>query len=331
MTLLSRVADRIYWGARYVERAEDTARVIRSFGDLLVELPSGLVDGWEPLLALAGSEALYDARRIAAAPDADPDAAVARARESDVVRFLVADRQNPGSVASSVASARENMRTCREVIPREGWQTLNGLYQYVSGEAERGVSRRTRDRFLDRVIDDSRRLDGVLESTMTRAHPYRMWRLGRLVERAEMTTRVLGVRAAAILQLHGTLLDSDEPVDDHQEIQWMSVLRSLSALQMYQRATHGPIDAPSVVRFLLFYSSFPRSVQGCLDGIRAVLAELPRAESVLPALDAVDAALASCDPAADDGALLDHAMDLLQDRISAFDQSLGERYFALGG
>lgn len=328
MTLLSRVADRIYWGARYVERAEDTARVIRSFGDLLVELPSGVVDGWEPLLALAGSSGLYDARREASDPP--PDGGM-RAGEVDVIRFLVVDRQNPGSVASSVAAARENLRTCREVIPREGWHALNGLYQYVAGEAERGVSRRTRDRFLDRVIDDSRRLDGVLESTMTRAHPYRMWRLGRLVERADMTTRVLGVRAAAILQRHGALGADGEPLDDHEEIQWMSVLRSLSALQMYQRATHGPIDASSVVRFLLFYSAFPRSVQGCLDGVRSVLAELPGADAVVPALDAVDAALASCDPAADDGALLDDAMDLLQQRIASFDQAVGERYFALGG
>jgi uncharacterized alpha-E superfamily protein len=328
MSLLSRVADRIYWGARYVERAEDTARVIRSFGDLLVELPSGVVDGWEPLLALAGSGALYDARRAAADPEPDGSG---RAGESDVVRFLVADRHNPGSVASSVASARENLRTCREVIPREGWHALNGLYQYVAGEAERGVARRTRDRFLDRVIDDSRRLDGVLESTMTRAHPYRMWRLGRLVERADMTTRVLGVRAAAILQRHGAVTADGEPLDDHEEIQWMSVLRSLSALQMYQRATHGPIDASSVVRFLLFYSAFPRSVQGCLDGIRTVLGELPGADAVVPVLDEVDAALASCDPAADEGALLDDAMDLLQQRIGAFDRAVGERYFALGG
>ena len=156
------------------------------------------------------------------------------------------------------------------MLPREAWQTLNGLQQYVLAEAERAVERRTRDRFLARVIDDSRRLDGVLESTMTRADPYRMWRLGQLIERADMTTRVLGVRAASILQMQST--DRVESFDDHDEVQWMGVLRSVAALQMYQRATRGPIEGPSVVRFLLFDSQFPRSVRGCLDAMRAVLA-----------------------------------------------------------
>lgn len=186
MSLLSRVADRIYWGARYIERAEDTARIIRSYGDLLVDLPSDVPLRWEPLVALTGNDPLHTETE----------------GEMAVVTFLIADEANPGSIATTVARARENLRTTREVLPREAWYALNGLHQYVSSEAERASGRRTRDRFLGRVIDDSRRLDGVLESTMTRAHPYRMWRLGRLLERADMTTRIVGLRAASILQLH---------------------------------------------------------------------------------------------------------------------------------
>ncbi len=186
MALLSRVADRLYWGARYVERAEDTARVVRAYTELIVDLPIDLLPySWEPLVAIAGSEALFGEKH----------------GEHAVIEFLVADRDNPGSMASSVAFARENLRTTREVLPREAWRALNGLQQYVLAEAERAVERRTRDRFLARVIGDSRRLDGELESTMTRAAPYRMWRLGQLIERADMTTRVLGVRAASILQM----------------------------------------------------------------------------------------------------------------------------------
>ena len=185
MALLSRVADRLYWGARYVERAEDTARIVRSYTDLIVDLPIDLLPySWEPLVAIAGSQSLFGEKH----------------GEHAVIEFLVADRDNPGSMASSVAFARENLRTTREVLPREAWRAVNGLQQYVLAEAERAVERRTRDRFLARVIADSRRLDGELESTMTRAAPYRMWRLGQLIERADMTTRVLGVRAASILQ-----------------------------------------------------------------------------------------------------------------------------------
>ena len=340
MSLLARVADRLYWAARYTERAEDTARIVRSYGDLMVDLPSDLPLRWEPLVALTGSEPLRGEER----------------GEHEVMEFLIADASNPSSVAATVARARENLRTTREVVPREAWYALNGLFQYVSSEAERAVGRRTRDRFLGRVIDDSRRLDGVLESTMTRAHPYRMWRLGRLLERADMTTRVVGLRAASILQMQAMsafdatatqtqgethaqersesprqLATGDEPArDDQDEVQWMSALRSVSALQMYQRATHGPIEGPSVVRFLLYYSSFPRSVQGCLDEMRAVLAQLPSAESVVAALDETEAVLASCDPGADDGAVLDRAMEAVQASLAGLGATIDARYLSLG-
>jgi uncharacterized alpha-E superfamily protein len=323
VSLLSRVADRIYWGARYTERAEDSARVIRAYADLLVDLPSELPLRWEPLVSLTGSNDRFERFRAGRRRDGEPSA------ELDVIEFLLADRTNPGSIVSTVGFARENLRTTREVLPREAWQALNGLHQYVESEADRAVARRQRGRFLGKVVDESRRLDGVLESTMTRANPYWMWRLGRLVERADMTTRVLGVRAAAILQL-GTLDGATDWVDDHDEVQWMGVLRSLSALQMYQRATHTPIEGASVIRFLLFYASFPRSVQGCLDEIRTVLAVLPRPDAVVDALDAVDSHLASCDPAADDGAVLDKAMDELQVRLGDLDEAIRHRYFALG-
>lgn len=332
MSLLSRVAERLYWGARYTERAEDTARIVRSYGDLMVDLPSDLPLRWEPLVALTGSEPLRGDDR----------------GEREVMEFLIADDANPSSIAATVARARENLRTTREVVPREAWYALNGLHQYVSSEAERAVGRRSRDRFLGRVVDDSRRLDGVLESTMTRAHPYRMWRLGRLVERADMTTRVVGVRAASILQMQTlfafqtddtaasstqrqVLATGDEPArDDQDEVQWMSALRSVSALQMYQRATKGAIEGPSVVRFLLYYSSFPRSVQGCLDEIRAVLAQLPSAESVVTALDHTEAVLASCDPGADDGVVLDQAMEAVQASLAELGAAIDARYLSVG-
>lgn len=322
MSLLSRVADRLYWGARYIERAEDTARIVRSYGDLMVDMPTDLPLRWEPLVALTGSQPLTSEER----------------GEREVMEFLIADRSNPSSIVTTVTRARENLRTTREVVPREGWYALNGLHQYVVSEADRAVGRRSRDRFLGRVVDDSRRLDGVLESTMTRANPYLMWRLGRLIERADMTTRVVGLRAASILQMHamaqlqadGVQEQSAASRDDQDEVQWMSALRSVSALQMYQRATHGPIEGASVVRFLLYYSAFPRSVQGCLDGIRSVLTKLPGPDAVLEVLDEVDAVLASCDPGADDGAVLDRAMESVQEALARLGDAIGARYLAVG-
>jgi uncharacterized alpha-E superfamily protein len=318
MVLLARVADRLYWAARYMERAEDTARIIRAYHDLVVDFPGDVVLRWEPLIAISGN---------VISVDVDPDD---YSGELQVLQFLIADRGNSGSIASCVAATRENLRTTREVIPREAWQTVNGLSHYTGSNAATAVRRQTRDRFLARVIDDSRRLDGVVDSTMTRANPYRLFRLGRLIERADMTTRVLGVRAAALLQLNGTggVTRSGDPLSD--EVQWMGVLRSLSALQMYQRATRGPIDGEAVVRFLLFYASFPRSVQCCLDEIRSIVLTLPSPQDVLAALDAAERVLADARPIASDGHALDDAMDRVQLAITGLDRAIHDRWVATG-
>jgi uncharacterized alpha-E superfamily protein len=305
MALLSRVADRMYWAARYAERAEDSARVLRAYGDVLADLPIAS-SRWYPLVTISGSDV-----RLAAVSGSD---------ESQVAQFLIADREHPNSILNTVDRSRENLRTCREVLPREAWQTINDLSIYVRGAAVTSVERRRRDRFLSRVIDESRRLDGVLNSTMTRDEVFEMWRLGRYIERADMTTRVLGVRAASLLSL------PPGAVDEFAEVQWMGVLRSLSALQMFQRATRGPIDGPAVVRFLLFDHRFPRSVAGCLAEMRGSILRLPGYSNVLGAVEAADRQLRRSRPAADDGAALDAAMEDVQLALSRLDRVMHEQY-----
>ena len=308
--LLSRVADNLYWGARYLERAEDTARVVRNFTELILDLPLGVASSWEPLLAVAGSRAEYDATH-------------ARAQESDIVRFLVADPSNGGSVVSSVAAARENLRTSREVLPREAWQAVNDLYLFTSRDTESGVDRRSRARFLGRVIADCQRLDGVMSGMMRRDQAYELWRLGQMIERADMTTRVLGVRAAS-------LLSAPLGANDYDEVQWMGVLRSVTAMQMYQRSQRGPIDGASVVAFLLFDQTFPRSVAGCVQRMRAALARLPRPEATMQAVDALEALLETLPAQATDGVALDAAMDKVQAALEDLSNTVYDTFVSGG-
>lgn len=304
--LLSRVADNLYWGARYLERAEDTARVVRNFTELILDLPRGVASSWEPLLSVAGSHAEYTASH-------------SRARESDIVRFLVADSSNGGSVVSSVASARENLRTTREILPREAWQAVNDLYLFTSRDTESGVDRRSRARYLGRVIADCQRLDGVLSGMMRRDQAYELWRLGQMVERADMTTRVLGVRAASLLS---TPLDAH----DYDEVQWMGVLRSVTAMQMYQRSQRGPIQGASVVSFLLFDRTFPRSVAGCVHRMRSALGRLPNPELTLPSVDAIEALLDTLPSQATDGKELDRAMERVQEALADLNECVYDTF-----
>ena len=336
--LLSRVAGRIYWAARYLERAEDTARLLRAHGEMAADLPPTTPAHWEPLITVVGSDGRFAAtldgnghqrpsQEQRSGRSRQRQSLPTRSRELVVARFLVADRDNPSSIASAVMTARENLRTTRDTVPRDGWHALNDLYLYVSSEADRAIDRRMRERFLYRVIADSRRLDGILATAMTHDEAYVMWRLGRAIERADMTTRVLGVRAAAVLSLP----DGDvSRVDVHDELQWMGVLKSLAGLQMYQRATRGPIEGPRVVSFLLDDERFPRAVRALLREIRLALGELPGPVACLDAVDHVAAVLRRSTASSSDGAALDDEMDALQRAIGQLSERITERYLRVG-
>jgi uncharacterized alpha-E superfamily protein len=304
--LLSRVADSLFWGSRYLERAQDTARIVRSFTELVIDMPTSVLSSWEPLLAVTGTRVDFDERYDTV-------------DEMPIVRHLVADTANPSSVITCVANARENLRTTREVLPREAWQAVNDLHLYVGANAVGGVERRSRARFLGRVITDSQQLDGVMTTVMNRDEAYEFWRLGESLERADMTTRVVGVRAAALLaEGWARLRDGDETVAEvHDDVQWMGLLRSVSALQMYQRVTRGPIDGAGAVQFLLLERQFPRSVASCAVRAREALTRLPRSKHTLPAVDHLDSVLAGLSARADDGASLDAAMDEVQLALAA--------------
>ncbi|MEM9747455.1 MAG: alpha-E domain-containing protein [Actinomycetota bacterium] len=311
--LLSRTAERLYWAARYLERAEDTSRMVLAFGELFDDLPparSGILgDGrWTALLAVFGNGVTeHDTLS-----------------ENDVAQRLIVDPDRPGSVASSVGLARENLRTTRELLPRAAWRAVNDLSLFVNDEVGRAADRRFRGRVLRRVVDDSRRLDGILTSSMTRDDAWEVWRLGRYLERADMTTRVVGVRAAALMAQ-----DPDEIAYD--EVHGMGVLRSLSALQMYQRATRGPIEASQVVKFLLFSDDFPRSVLFCLSEIDRCLERLTDPEPVRHAVVEARSALLSTMAVADDGADLDDAMDWVQSLLAKVHHATTDRYLSIGG
>jgi uncharacterized alpha-E superfamily protein len=292
--LLARVADQLYWAGRYVERAEITARVVNEHTHLLVDLPTSVPLTWEPLLAVPGLRSEFDAAYPA------PD-------EPHVVSFLLADRENPVSVLSTVMAARNDVRTAREVMPREAWQAINDLYLYVTGNHTDGVGRRSRGRFLGRVIGEIQRFTGIVDGTMSRDDAYHFLRLGRYVERADMVSRVLDVRAVALLGglglgsstvegatgATGATRDgrSDVPIV-HDEVQWAAVLRTLSGLEAYYRRGLAPVSGQATVDFLLCDPDFPGSIRYCLGGVGTMLAGLPNAD---PGRTATGAALRSLD------------------------------------
>jgi uncharacterized alpha-E superfamily protein len=308
--LLSRVAEHLYWGARYLERAVGSARILRAYSETIVDLPTSVSASWEPLLAVAGSRQAFDAVH-------------AVADETAIMEFLVADEENPGSVVSSIVRARSNLRTVREVIPETMWRIVNDLYLFAGSDRSDGVRRRSRPRYFDRVVADCERLDGVRTATMLRDDAYEFMRLGQAIERADVTTRVLGVRAAS-------LMSGERLADLHGEVQWMGVLRSLAAFQAFQRASTGPISGATVVSFVLHEQSFPRSVAANLRRISQAVTALPPAAELLAKAKRVEGAVADLRFDSLDGKALDDAMDEVQIALGSINQLVGATYFLTG-
>jgi len=315
--LLSRVAEQLYWAARYVERAEDTARVVAEHTHLLVDLPTSVPLTWEPLLAVSGMRTDFDARYPA--PDERP-----------IITFLLADGDNPSSVLAAVVAARGNLRSAREVLPREAWQALNDLYLYATSHHVEAVDRRSRGRFLETVIGDCQRFVGILAGTMSRDEAYHVLALGRLIERADMTTRVLDVRAVALL----AGARGDNGVDNgsgdaarprHDEVQWAAVLRSLSALQAYHRYRRGPATGHDTVAFLLRDADFPGSIAYCLGAIEDELAAMPRSAPAVAAARAARRTLGTVAAAPLDR--LHGGLDGIQADLAAVHEAIEAAYF----
>jgi uncharacterized alpha-E superfamily protein len=137
--MLSRVAEHIYWFARYLERAENSARLVNVNANLLLDLPAEYRPGWLPLIDITGSRELFDRSEH-------------RGEERDIVHFLIAELDNPGSILASLRFARENARTLRDVLPNEVWEHLNELFMEVTEELPAALNKRMRFKFLQKII-----------------------------------------------------------------------------------------------------------------------------------------------------------------------------------
>jgi uncharacterized alpha-E superfamily protein len=200
--------------------------------------------------------------------------------------FLLSDEANGSSLARSVALARENLRVTRQVFPRASWRLVNELAQVVADPAGTGHRRGRRHQLLERVIADCQQMAGVIGEAMRRDHAFDFFNVGTQVERADMTTRVVDVRAASLIEvaeLSSTAEGDGAAKAVFEDIQWLGVLRSLLGVHAFRRSTSEAVTGDAVVRFLLVDDRFPRSIAFCLDQVDTSLQRLPKNLAVLEA------------------------------------------------
>lgn len=242
--MLSRVADSVYWLSRYIERAENVARFIDVNYNLTVGDTDLLGDQWAPLVSTTGDQTAFEKR-------------YGESTRENVLKFLSFDEENPNSIISCVASARENARTIREIIPSVVWEQLNKFFFMVRSAAQFGQTLEQPQEFCDRVRIASHLLVGASDASMSHGEAWHFSRVGRLIERADKTSRIVDVQYFLLLP------DTRHVGSELDVVRWSALLKSASALEMYRRQ-HGKILPERVADFLLLDREFPRSVHFCL-------------------------------------------------------------------
>ncbi|HEX3869828.1 MAG TPA: alpha-E domain-containing protein [Pirellulales bacterium] len=251
--MLSRVAESIFWMSRYIERAENVARFIDVNLNLTLDLGLGVAGQWAPLIYTTGDQEGFSERY------GDPT-------QENVLHFLAFDEKNGNSIRSCYRRARENARTVRDMISSAMWEELNKAYLTVEGSVRSGGNLEELFEFFSRVRMASHLVEGVTDATMSHGEAWHFARLGRMIERADKTSRILDVKYYLLLP---SVTEVGTPLDT---IQWSALLKSASALEMYRKA-HGRITPAKVVEFLVLDREFPRAVQYCLGvGEESVLA-----------------------------------------------------------
>jgi uncharacterized alpha-E superfamily protein len=269
--MLSRVAHSLYWMSRYIERAENLARLLDVNLQLLLDFQGfndrTIKDHWGSIIAASGDEELFKECHE-------------NADSRTVTEFFAFDLRNPNSILSCIFAARENARMIRDQISLEMWETINELYLYLQNRTSEEIWATGAADFFSKIKRAAHLFQGLTASTYSRSEGWEFIEFGRFIERADKTTRILDVKYHILLP---EAADVGGAVDT---AQWQAVLRSASALEAYRRFYVREILAWKVAEFLIFSESFPRSLHFCVaqvdDFLRRILGESgtrPRTEA----------------------------------------------------
>ncbi len=306
--MLSRSAERLYWLARYIERTENTAKLVSVHMNLLMDLPKSVEMGWQQLIRISGSEQKFlETNKLYS--------------ERNVVRFLLTDTSYAGSLFSSLTAARENIRTTRELLPDEAWEQVNEMYLYTKDHLDAISNRRSRVLFLNEILKGCQRFNGLLSGYMSHHHPYRFIRLGRNLERADMTSRILDLASLLLSESR-----SDE-MRQYETILWMNILTALNALLMYRQHVRTRIEGDDVLNFLLLDTNLPRSIRCCLAEIADCINQLPNHDSLPDRIDELEHYVQEIDTHQTTQIQLRGILDDLQNKLGELHQQIANNWF----
>jgi uncharacterized alpha-E superfamily protein len=250
--MLSRTAENLYWTGRYMERAENMARIldVSNRAALQRPRPGAEIADWQAVLDILGFGAQFVAKYQT------PSAAA-------VTAFFMLDPENPSSIYSSVRAARENARALRAAISNEMWETLNTTWLGIRAMAPADLERRGLREFCDWIKERSHLFRGVSHGTTLHDDAFHFLRLGTFLERADNTARLLDTKYHRL----ETAEDADEPPEEESPAasyyEWGAVLRAVSAFRAYHQVYHDVISPSRVAELLVLRKDMPRSLRFC--------------------------------------------------------------------
>jgi uncharacterized alpha-E superfamily protein len=260
--MLSRVANSLYWMSRYIERAENTARIVDTNLQLLLDYrnldDATLAEHWMPVVESTGDEAAFAAK-------------YPQATGQSVTEFLVFDTTNPNSIASAIGQARENARMVRDQVTVEVWEELNRLYLWARGSEARHLWIHSPTDFFAQIKNSSLLLLGLMHATVAHNEGWQFMQTGKFLERADKITRILDVR-------HPTFPERGAPtsVSQRDVLEWGAVLRSCSSWDAYKAAYGAEMRPEWAVELLVFNDEFPRSMRFCVERFDDALRKISR-------------------------------------------------------
>jgi len=318
--MLSRVAESLFWIGRYIERADNIARLLDVNLNILIDFKdlndSRLVEHWEPIIRSTGDWDLFKSLGYKSSSRAATD-------------FLTFDRENPNSIINCLISARQNARIIRDQIPSEVFEAINDTYLDLRDSGSEEVWKEGPYQFYQKIQTFSQLFQGMVDSTVVRGLGYYFMETGKFVERADKTSRILDIKYHILLP---SVTDVGGVVDT---AQWTAVLRSCSAFEAYHRNYVTNVDSALVTEFLIFSARFPRAIRFSLSKVIENLHLISNKREDRFSNEAErecgrlfsDLTYISVDDVLEQG--LHEYLDYLQTRLNSVGEAIGETFFSL--
>ena len=249
--MLSRDAEHLYWLSRYVERVENTARLVNVNSELMLDFPGDKTLGWQSIIGTLDNLDLYSRKYVTF-------------KENNVINFISFEDANPSSINNCLIKAAYNVKETRDYLPASSIEQIHNLLNDF--KVIRNKKKKVSSANLYKLIEGSQRFFGIINDNFSIGYPFEFIRMGRYMERADMISRILDTLclSASLNQMH-----------DFKTLEWASMLRNLSAQEAFREESKGEIERGSVLKFLIQNKGFPRSISKCLEQIEDCVSSLP--------------------------------------------------------